>query len=203
VGRLAAFVTLALATAVLAAGCGSPASTGGAEAPEAVRQSSPSPGSRTPEAPVATISDRDGPSWSGRLGDTVQIDFYDQTTGETLSERIAVLAVKRLPNPGGDDVPNEFGDDYGAYEWKYGIRVRLTGLSAATARMPIAYQFLSLSDGSYSEDGVAGLGTPRGPDPSRVGKSSVGWLYQWVDQDFTPTAVLMPIGAWKATWSLE
>ena len=164
------------------------------------------PPSADPDAPArhepaVIISDRDGPSWSGRLGDTVQVDWYDQTSGQTHSEQIAVLAVKRLPNPDDDGGPSEFGDGYGAYEWKYGIKVRLTSLDASTARTPIAYQFLSLSDGVYSEDGVTGLGSGRGPDPSRVGRSSVGWLYQWADEGFRPTEVLMPIGAWQARWS--
>ena len=148
------------------------------------------------------ISDRDGPSWSGELGDTVQIDWYDQTTGETVSEQVAVLAVRRLPSPD-DGSPAEYGGGYGPYEWKYGIKVRLTSLDARSARQPLAYQFLQLRDGRDSEDGVAGLGRPGGPDPSRPGKSSVGWLYQWAEQGFTPTQVTLPVGSWRATWSLR
>jgi hypothetical protein len=202
-GRVVAVVALLVSAAGVLGGCGSPATTSEPEAPAASRQPSAVADAQRRNQPAGTISDRDGPSWRGRLGDTVQVDWYDQASGETLSERIAVLAVKRLPNPGGDDVPNEFGDDYGAYEWKYGIKVRLTSLAAGTARIPVAYQFLSLSDGSRTEDGVAGLGARGGPDPSRVGKSSVGWLYQWADEGFRPTEVLMPIGAWQARWSLE
>jgi hypothetical protein len=148
------------------------------------------------------ISDRYGPSWRGELGETVQIDWYDQTTGQALSEQVAVLAVKRLPNPDDDAGPDEFGDAYGPYEWKYGIKVRLTSLDERTARQPTAYQFLQLGDGPDSEDGVAGLGRPGGPDPSRPGESSVGWLYQWAERGFTPTRVTLPVGSWRATWSL-
>jgi hypothetical protein len=198
-----AVVSLALSTAALLLGCAGQATPSDTRSQAATRQAFAASDAQGRESPVATISDRDGPSWSGRLGDTVQVDWYDQTSGKTLSERIAVLSVRRLSNPGGDDVPNEFGDAYGAYEWEYGIKVRLTSLAASTARTPIAYQFLCLSDGSYSEDGVAGLGSRRGPDPSRVGKSSVGWLYQWTDDGFRPTEVLMPIGAWQARWSLD
>ncbi len=203
--RVIAVVVLLLAVAGLLAGCAGQTTASAPETPTASEQTSGTPAARSSAVPTvsATIADRDGPSWSGDLGDTVQVDWYDQGSGKTLSERIAVLAVRRLPNPGGDDVPNEFGDDYGPYEWKYGIKVRLTSLDAGTARSPAAYQFLQLSDGTYSVDGVAGLGRERGPDPSTVGKSSVGWLYQWADQGFTPTEVLLPIGAWQASWSLE
>ena len=140
-------------------------------------------------SPMATVSDRHGPSWSGRLGDTVQVDWYDQTSGETHSERVAVLAVRRLSNPDDDDGPDEFGDGYGAYKWKYhGVEVRLASLHGATARTPVAYQFLSLSDGSYSEDSMGGLVGVRG-GPARLaseGASSAS-LYQWADKEFTPT----------------
>lgn len=196
-----------IAMSGLLIGCGGQPTNAGADAspaPSSTRQPSAAADAPAQNEPAATISDRDGPSWSGRLGDTVQVDWYDQASGETRSERIAVLAVKRVPNPDDDGGPSsEFGDDYGPYEWKYAIKVRLTSLDAATVRTPIVYQFLSLSDGSDSEDGVAGLGTGRGPDPSRVGKSSVGWLYQWAEEGFIPTEVLMPIGAWRAQWSLD
>lgn len=152
---------------------------------------------------VAVVSDRDGPSWSGRLGETVQVDWYDQTSGETHGERIAVLAVRRIPDPAHEGAPNEFGDDYGPYEWLYGIKVRLTSLDDAAARTPVAYQFLELSAGARRHTGIFGLGTRRGPDPSRVGRSSVGWLYQRTEEGFVPTAVVMPVGPWLVRWSLE
>lgn len=136
------------------------------------------------------------------MGETVQVDWFDQTSGETHSELVAVLAVRRLAGPGGGEAPNEFGDDVGPYEWRYAIKVRLTSLDETTARSPSAYQFLELSDGIHIVDGVAGLGTRRGPDPSRAGKASVGWLTQWTEEGFVPTEVLMPIGAWQARWSL-
>jgi hypothetical protein len=119
-----------------------------------------------------------------------------------VSEQVAVLAVRCLPNPDDDAGPDEFGDAYGPYEWKYGIKVRLTSLDERAARQPTAYQFLQLRDGPDSEDGVAGLGRPGGPDPSRPGESSVGWLYQWAERGFTPTRVTLPVGSWRATWSL-
>ena len=99
--------------------------------------------------------------------------------------------MKRLPNPDDAGGPDEFGDGYGPYEWKYGIKVRLTSLDGRAARQPVAYQFLQLSDGRDSEDGVSGLGRPGGPDPSRPGRSSVGWLHQWAEQGFTPTRVTL------------
>jgi hypothetical protein len=196
-------VAMVLSAAGLLVGCASQATTSGADAPGATQQPSAASDAQTRSEPVATISDRDGPSWSGRLGDTVQVGWFDQTSGEAHSEQIAVLAVKRLPSPGGDPVPNEFGDGYGPYEWKYAIKVRLTSLDQVTARAPTAYQFLQLSDGSNSVDGVAGIGVARGPDPSHVGTSSVGWLYQWAEEGFTPTEVLMPVGAWQARWPLD
>ena len=185
---------LALATAAaLLVGCG-----GHAQAPAAQ-----TPAARAPHPPAAVVSDRDGPSWKGRLGETVRVDWYDQRRGETHSELVAVLAVKRLPNPDDDDGPDEFGDDYGPYEWKYGIKVRLTSLDEQSARRPAAYQFIQLTDGRDSEDGVSGLGRAGGPDPSRPGRSSVGWLYQWAEQGFKPTHVTLPVGARSATWSLD
>ena len=196
---------LVLAAAGLLVGCGNPASTRSASGGDAVQQPSAASSAKARDLPVAaaTISDRGGPSWSGRLGDTVQVDWYDQTSGETHSERVAVLAVKRLPNPQGDSAPNEFGDFIGPYEWKYGIKVRLTSLDKSTARSPVAYQFLQLSDGTYTKDSPWGLGEAGGPDPSRVGKSSVGWLSMRVERGFEPAKVVMPISAWHATWSLH
>ena len=196
---------LVLAAAGLLAGCGNPASTRSASGGDGLQQPSAAPSAESRDLPIAaaTISDRGGPSWNGRLGDTVQVDWYDQTSGETHSERVAVLAVKRLSNPEGDNAPNEFGDFIGPYEWKYGIKVRLTSLDKTTARSPIAYQFLQLSDGVYTKDSPAGLGKAGGPDPSRVGKSSVGWLSMLVEKGFEPTEVVMPISVWHATWSLH
>lgn len=194
---LLAAVPAGAAITLAACGGGSPvpAQTTGVDA-------SASGPSSAASAPVAVISDRGGPSWSGDLGQSVQIEWHDQTTGETVSERIAVLAVKRFPNPDDDDGPNEFGDAYGPYEWKYGIRVRLTSLSERAARYPTTHQFLQLSDGRHTEDGVSGLGEPGGPDPSRPGKSSAGWLFQYAEQGFTPTQVAVQVGSWRATWSL-
>ena len=196
---------LVLAAPGLLAGCGNPASTRSASGGDGVQQPSAAPSAKSRDLPIAaaTISDRGGPSWNGRLGDTVQVDWYDQTSGETHSERVAVLAVKRLSNPEGDNAPNEFGDFIGPYEWKYGIKVRLTSLDKSTARSPIAYQFLQLSDGVYIKDSPSGLGKADGPDPSRVSKSSVGWLFMLVEKGFEPTKVVMPISAWQATWSLH
>ena len=192
-----------ISVAALLAGCGSQAATSDADASTGTQETSASPVAQGRNEGVATLSDRYGPSWRGHLGDTVQVDWFDQTSGETHSERIAVLSVKRLPNPGGNNVPNEFGDDVGPYEWKYALKVRLTSLDASAAQSPAAYQFLELSDGEHVVDGVAGLGKRGGPDPSHVGTSSVGWLYQWAEEGFAPTEVLMPIGAWQARWSLR
>jgi hypothetical protein len=196
---------LVLAAAGLLAGCANPESTQGASGGDGVLQPSATPNAASRDLPAAaaTISDRGGPSWSGRLGDTVQVDWYDQASDQTHSERVTVLAVRRLPNPEGDNAPNEFGDFIGPYEWKYGIKVRLTSLDRSTARTPIAYQFLQLSDGVYLKDSPFGLGEAGGPDPSRVGKSSVGWLSMLVERGFEPTRVVMPISAWHATWSLH
>ena len=190
---------LSCAGALLLTGCGGsgPSDAGSSAAPAAASRSA-----SASARPASVISDRYGPSWSGELGDTVQIDWFDQATGDAVSELVAVLAVKRLPSPD-DGSPAEYGGGYGPYEWKYGIKVRLTSLDARSARQPIAYQFLQLRDGRDSEDGVAGLGRPGGPDPSRPGKSSVGWLYQWAEQGFTPTKVTLPVGSWRATWSLR
>jgi hypothetical protein len=151
---------------------------------------------------AAVISDREGPSWSGRLGDTVRVDWYDQDSGTTHGELVAVLAVRRLSTPG-DDAPNESGDGYGPYEWKYGVKVRLTSLDEVTSRVPIACRSLQLSDGLRTENGVAGLGVAGGPDPSRVGKGSTGWLTLRAEQGFVPTEVLLPVGVWQARWTLD
>ncbi len=172
-----------LASAVVLAGCAGPPAASGVLTP--ALSSAP--------APAATLSDRGGPSWSGSLGDTVQIVWHEAGTGETTEERIAVLAVKRVPAIEPD----------GPYGWRYGIKVRLTSLDERAARTPVAYQFLTLSDGTRTEDGVFGLGADGGPDPSRVGRGSVGWLYQSAEEGFTPTAVVLPVNAWRARWSLE
>ena len=204
--RLAALTALVLTAVVvltapvlLLAGCGESASSA---TRSSVARPSSGEGARASAPRVVVISDRDGPSWRGELGDTVQVDWYDQTTGEPVSERIAVLAVRRLPSPD-DGGPDEYGGGYGPYEWKYGLKVRLTSLDARSAHQPLAYQFLQLSDGRMCEDGVSGLGLPGGPDPSHPGRSSVGWLRQWTEQDFTPTQVIMQVGAWRAVWSLR
>lgn len=149
-------------------------------------------------SPVATISDRHGPSWSGRLGDTVRIDWTDETGG-TFSERVAVLAVKRLPDRTGDGG----NEGYVAYRREYAIKVRLTSLDARAARWPAAHQLLQLSDGVHEEGGVWGLGEDDGPDPSRVGRSSVGWLHQRAQQGFVPTDVVIHLPAWTITWRLD
>jgi hypothetical protein len=148
--------------------------------------------------PVATISDRYGPSWTGRLGDTVQIDWAGET-GATSSERIAVLAVKRLADRTGDGG----NEGYVAYKRHYAIKVRLTSLDARAARRPAAYQLLQLSDGSSEEGGVWGLGEKHGPDPSQVGRSSVGWLHQRAQQGFAPTQVVIQLPGATITWRLD
>ena len=196
-------LALAVAAAALLAACGGQTAAPADQASHGPSPAGPSPAAGAAPRPAVIISDRAGPSWKGRLGETVQIDWYDQRRDETHSEQITVLAVKRLPNPDDDGGPDEFGDGYGPYEWKYGIKVRLTSLDEHSARRPAAYQFLQLSDGRDSEDGVSGLGRPGGPDPSRPGRSSVGWLHQWAEQGFTPTQVTLSVGAWSATWSLD
>jgi hypothetical protein len=192
-------MTVAAGCAAVLVACGGgsaqPAQTSG-------ERVAPSESSSTGSRPAAVISDRSGPSWKGRLGQTVQIDWYDQTTGEPVSEQVAVLTVMRFPNPDDDEGPDEFGDAYGPYEWKYGIRVRLTSLGKRAARYPTAHQFLQLSDGRDREDGVSGLGEPGGPDPSQPGESSTGWLNQYTERGFTPTEVVLPVGASRATWPL-
>ena len=191
-------VALGLSAASLLAGCGGRTATSGEEPPASQGPTVAPPmtgASAAPAAPVAVpaISDRDGPSWRGSLGETVEIDWYDQTRGVTAGERIAVLAVRRVDAP----------DDSGPYDWKYGIKVRLTSLDETTARDPVAYQFLRLTRGSDWEDGISGLRKGGGPDPSTVGRPSVGWLYQWAEEGFRPTEVVLPVGAWHARWSLD
>jgi hypothetical protein len=195
VAVVALVVTLGLSAASLLVGCGGRPATSGTEPPASQRPPGATPTSASPAAPVAVpaLSDREGPSWKGDLGDTVEIGWYDQARGATAGERIAVLAVRRVAAP----------DDSGPYDWKYGIKVRLTSLDETTARDPIAYQFLRLTRGSDWEDGIAGLGKGGGPDPSTVGRPSVGWLYQWAEEGFRPTEVVVPVGAWQATWSLD
>ena len=50
---------------------------------------------------------------------------------------------------------------------------------------------------------MAGIGAKGRPDPSRVGRSSVGWLLQTAEEGFKPTEVVLEVSAWKTTWSLE
>lgn len=205
--RFSLFIVLALAAAAALAGCGGQAAST-PPSPPATSPAGPaaagSPGATASAAPrvTATVSDREGPSWTGRLGDTVRVNWYDQASGEAHGELVTVLAVKRLRSPE-DDAPNEFGDDYGPYEWKYGVKVRLTSLDDVTARAPVAYQFLQLSDGMHRESGVAGLGAGGGPDPSRPGKGSTGWLTLRAERGFEPTEVVLPVGSWQATWALD
>ncbi|HET6496995.1 MAG TPA: hypothetical protein VFH61_16705 [Thermoleophilia bacterium] len=201
--RISAAAAIVLTAAGLLVGCGSREAVSGVAAPDPSSQSQVAAGARlSPGAnaqghdvpsPGATIADRGGPSWSGGLGDTVQVDWYVQSSGKTVSEQIAVLRVKRV-------APSQPG---GPYDWRYGIKVRLTSLSKLTARVPAAYQFLSLSDGAHIENGISGIGIKGGPDPSRVGTSSVGWLYQNAEKGFEPTEIVLPISAWEARWSLE
>ena len=156
-GRRALVLTavLGLVASGLLVACG-----GGPSSSQAPAASPTAAATHAVPAPVATISDRYGPSWSGRLGDTVQIDWTDETGG-TYSERVAVLAVKRLTDRGGDGG----NEGYVAYKRHYAIKVRLTSLDARAARWPQAYQLLQLSDGVHEEGGVWGLGEEHGPDP--------------------------------------
>lgn len=193
-----AAAAFAIAASGLLAACGgetpssAPAAAG--SPPVTAEQASPRP----VPSPVATVSDRYGPSWTGRLGDTVQIDWTGDAGG-VCSERIAVLAVKRLADRTGDG-----GDEgYVAYKRHYAIKVRLTSLDARAARWPAAYQLLQLSDGVREEGGVWGLGDAHGPDPSRVGRSSVGWLHQRAQQDFTPTALVIHLPGATVRWRLD
>ena len=128
----------------------------------------------------------------------MQIDWTDETGG-TCAERVAVLAVKRLPDRTGDGG----NEGYVAYAREYAIKVRLTSLDARAARWPAAYQLLQLSDGVREEGGVWGVGEDHGPDPSRVGRSSVGWLHQRAQQGFVPTQVVIHVGAWTIKWRLD
>jgi len=128
----------------------------------------------------------------------VQIDWTSETGG-TSSERIAVLAVKRLRDRGGDGG----NEGYVAYERHYSIKVRLTSLDARSARWPQAYQLLQLSDGVREEGGLWGLGEKHGPDPSHVGRSSAGWLHQRAQRGFEPTQVVIHLPGSTIAWRLE
>jgi hypothetical protein len=186
---------LGLAASCLLIACGGDTSSF-AQAPAASSSAAATPASVP--SPIATISDRYGPSWSGRLGDTVQIDWTDETGG-IYSERVAVLAVKRLADRTGDG-----GDEgYVAYKRHYAIKVRLTSLDARAARWPAACQLLQLSDGVREEGGVWGLREEHGPDPGRVGRSSVGWLHQRAQQGFTPTQVVIHLPGSTVKWRLD
>jgi hypothetical protein len=200
--RFSVLILLGLAAAAGPAGCGGTATPSPSPPASSPAADSASATARAPTRVAATLSDRAGPSWTGRLGDTVRVDWYDQASGRAHGELVAVLAVKRLPSSD-DDAPNEFGDDYGPYEWKYGVKVRLTSLDEVTAEDPVAYQFLQLSDGSRTESGVAGLGAAGGPDPSRAGRGSIGWLTLRAEQGFAPTEVVLPVGSWQAVWALD
>lgn len=79
----AAVMALVLSVAGLLIGRGSQTMSAGADSP-ATQQPSAAADARAQNEPAVTISDRNGPSWSGRLGDTVQVDWYDQASGETL-----------------------------------------------------------------------------------------------------------------------
>lgn len=190
---MAALLGLVVAGPLIA--CGGDATSSAqdpAASPSAAAAPAPAP------SPVATVSDRYGPSWSGQLGDTVQIDWIDETGG-AYSERIAVLAVKRLADRGGDGG----NEGYVAYKRHFAIKVSLTSLDARAARLPQAYQLLQLSDGASEEGGVWGLGEKHGPDPSHVGRSSVGWLHQRAQQGFAPTEVVIHLQGSTITWRLD
>ncbi len=187
---------LGLAAAAVLSACGGEAPSS-PQATPAARSSATATPAAVP-SPVTTVSDRYGPSWSGRLGDTVQIDWTDETGG-TYSERVAVLGVKRRRDRGGDG-----GDEgYVAYKRHYAIKVRLTSLDPRAAHRPQAYQLLQLSDGVREEGGVWGLGGEHGPDPSRVGRSSVGWLHQRAQQGFEPTEVVIHLTGATIRWHLD
>ena len=183
---------------LLAGGCLLVACGGGTASSGQAVAASPTAATQDVPSSVPTISDRYGPSWSGRLGDTVQIDWTDETGG-TYSERIAVLAVKRLADRGGDGG----NEGYVAYKRHYAIKVRLTSLDPRAARWPQAYQLLQLSDGVSEEGGVWGLGEERGPDPSHVGRSSVGWLHQRAQKGFEPKQVVIHLPGSSITWRLD
>ncbi len=189
-------VVLGLVGGSLLMACGETSSSARTTATAAATAANASP--RSVPSPVVTISDRYGPSWTGRLGDTVQIDWTDET-GDTHSERVAVLAVKRLRDRIGDGG----NEGYVAYKRRYAIKVRLTSLDASAARWPGAYQMLQLSDGVREEGGVWGLGEEHGPDPRHVGRSSVGWLYQRTQQDFVPTEVVVHLTGSTIEWRLD
>ena len=186
---------LGLVAGALLSACGG--NTSSTQAAVAARPSAAASHSAVP-SPVATISDRYGPSWSGQLGDAVQIDWTDESGG-TYSERIAVLGVKRLRDRGGDGG----NEGYVAYQRHYAIKVRLTSLDTRAARRPQAYQLLQLSDGVSEEGGVWGLGESHGPHPSRVGRSSVGWLHQRAQRGFEPNQVLIHLPGSTVRWRLD
>lgn len=189
---------LMLAVAALLAGCG------GASRPAAGASTVSSAVATAPAGPDR-ISERSGPSWQGRLGETVRIDWYDQATDTTTSELVTVLGVKLVATtddagPGG--IKTASPPVASGYDWRYAIKVRLESLDERAARRPVAYQFLMLSDGETTQTGIGGLGAGGGPDPSQPGKSSTGRLYQWAEEGFRPTQVTLPVGAWQATWVL-
>ena len=70
-------------------------------------------------------------------------------------------------------------------------------------RWPQAYQLLQLIDGVSEEGGVWGLGEKHGPDPGRVGRSSVGWLHQRAQQGFVPTEAVIHLSGSTITWRLD
>jgi hypothetical protein len=181
-----------LAGSNLLVACGGTSSSGQAVA------AWPTAATRDVPSSVSPISDRYGPSWSGRLGDTVQIDWTDETGG-TYSERIAVHAVRRLADRGGDGG----NEGYVAYKRHYAIKVRLTSLDPRAARWPQVYHLLQLSDGVSEEGGVWGLGEEHGPDPSHVGRSSVGWLHQRAQNGFEPKQVVIHMPGSSITWRLD
>ena len=194
---IAAALLALTADAVLAACGGHASSSAQASAAAGARPAATAKPAAVP-SPVATVSDRYGPSWTGWLGDAVQIDWTDETGG-TYSERIAVLAVKRLRDRGGDGG----NEGYVAYRRHYAIKVRLTSLDRRVARRPQACQLLQLSDGVSEEGGVWGLGGKHGPDPSRVGRSSVGWLHQRAQQGFEPKQVVIHLTGATVRWRLD
>ncbi len=187
-------IVLGLAGSSLLVACGG----GNTSSGQATAAAPPAAATHAVPAPVATISDRYGPSWSGRLGDSVQIDWTDDSGG-TYSERVAVLAVKRLADRGGDGG----NEGYVAYKRHYAIKVRLTSIDERAARWPQAYQLLQLSDGMSEEGGVWGLGEEHGPDPSHVGRSSVGWLHQRAQQGFEPKQVVIHLPGSTIKWRLD
>jgi hypothetical protein len=165
------------------------------------------PGPASSDAGFPTISDRAGPSWRGHLGDTVRIDWHGQTGDTVTSELVTVLDVKLVATSDGAG-PRGSGSTVSAakasgYDWRYAITVKLESLDERAARRPIAYQFLMLSDGRVTQDGIGGLAGKGGPNPSTPGRSSTGVLSQWTEEGFRPTEVVLPVGIWQASWSLS